>query len=207
VALVAGIVTHRRLALQVLGTVGEPINPEAWRWYHETVGEARCPVVDTWWQTETGGHMITPLPGAWAEKPGSCTLPFFGAAPVLLDPETGKELEGVAEGVLCFKQVYAAPAWLLSGSGALSCEDITLYAFKQVRTIVALRMAAQRATAAQSAPLARAPSTRLASRRRRTCLLPVSASALLRWSAAASCRHLTAGARAGVAINDPGRVR
>jgi acetyl-CoA synthetase len=93
--------------VQILGTVGEPINPEAWRWYHETVGDKRCPVVDTWWQTETGGHMITPLPGAWAEKPGSATLPFFGAAPALLDPESGKELEGVAEGVLCFKQVLA----------------------------------------------------------------------------------------------------
>ena len=89
----------------MLGTVGEPINPEAWRWYHETIGEKRCPIVDTWWQTETGGHMIAPLPGAWAEKPGSATLPFFGAAPVILDPETGKELDGEAAGVLCFKQV------------------------------------------------------------------------------------------------------
>jgi acetyl-CoA synthetase len=91
--------------LQVLGTVGEPINPEAWRWYHQVVGDGRLPIVDTWWQTETGGHMITPLPGVWAEKPGSATLPFFGATPVILDPECGKELEGEAEGVLCFKQV------------------------------------------------------------------------------------------------------
>lgn len=98
-----------RAHLQVLGTVGEPINPEAWRWYHETVGEGRCPIVDTWWQTETGGHMLTPLPGAWAEKPGSATLPFFGAAPAILDPESGEELHGPAEGVLCFKQVRPLP--------------------------------------------------------------------------------------------------
>lgn len=91
--------------LQVLGTVGEPINPEAWKWYHQVVGEGRCPIVDTWWQTETGGHMITPLPGAWPGRPGSATLPFFGVAPVILHPESGQELEGVAEGVLCFKQV------------------------------------------------------------------------------------------------------
>jgi hypothetical protein len=93
------------LWLQVLGTVGEPINPEAWKWYHQVVGEGRCPIADTWWQTETGGHMITPLPGAWPQRPGSATRPFFGAAPVILHPESGKELEGVAEGVLCFKQV------------------------------------------------------------------------------------------------------
>ena len=91
--------------VQILGTVGEPINPEAWRWYEEIVGGGGCPIVDTWWQTETGGHMITPLPGAWAEKPGSATLPFFGVLPAILDPESGKELHGEAEGVLCIKQV------------------------------------------------------------------------------------------------------
>lgn len=91
--------------MQVLGTVGEPINPAAWRWYNEVVGEGRCPVVDTWWQTETGGAMLTPLPGAWAEKAGSVALPFFGAAPAVLDPESGEELHGPAEGVLCFNQV------------------------------------------------------------------------------------------------------
>ena len=90
--------------------MGEPINPEAWRWYHEVVGERRCPVVDTWWQTETGGNMISPLPGAWPEKPGSATLPFFGAAPVLLQPGTGEVLHGAAEGVLCFKQVLTSHA-------------------------------------------------------------------------------------------------
>jgi acetyl-CoA synthetase len=88
-----------RKSLKLLGTVGEPINPEAWRWYHEIVGEGRCPIMDTWWQTETGGHMITPLPGATPLKPGSATHPFFGVEPKLLDPE-GKTLEGPAEGNL-----------------------------------------------------------------------------------------------------------
>ncbi len=88
-----------RDSLRLLGTVGEPINPEAWRWYHEIVGGGRCPIVDTWWQTETGGHMITPIPGAVALKPGSATLPFFGIEPQLLDGE-GRLLEGAAEGNL-----------------------------------------------------------------------------------------------------------
>ena len=81
-------------SLKLLGTVGEPINPEAWLWYHHNVGRGRCPIVDTWWQTETGGILITPLPGATATKPGSATFPFFGIKPVVLDPESGKELEG-----------------------------------------------------------------------------------------------------------------
>jgi acetyl-CoA synthetase len=93
------VASTSRKSLKLLGTVGEPINPEAWRWYHEVVGEGRCPIVDTWWQTETGGHMITPLPGATALKPGSATTPFFGVEPKLLDPE-GKALEGAAEGNL-----------------------------------------------------------------------------------------------------------
>jgi len=88
-----------RKSLRLLGTVGEPINPEAWEWYYHTIGEARCPIVDTWWQTETGGHMITPVPGATRLKPGSATLPFFGVAPAIVDGE-GKVLEGVAEGSL-----------------------------------------------------------------------------------------------------------
>lgn len=88
-----------RSSLRLLGTVGEPINPEAWRWYHQVVGEGRCPIVDTWWQTETGGQMITPLPGATALKPGSATFPFFGVEPKLVDAE-GKVLEGAAEGNL-----------------------------------------------------------------------------------------------------------
>ncbi|MDE2887058.1 MAG: acetate--CoA ligase [Gemmatimonadota bacterium] len=81
-------------SLKLLGTVGEPINPEAWLWYHNNVGRGRCPIVDTWWQTETGGILITPLPGATATKPGSATFPFFGIRPVVLDPESGKELPG-----------------------------------------------------------------------------------------------------------------
>ena len=88
-----------RKSLRLLGTVGEPINPEAWEWYFHTVGEGRCPIVDTWWQTETGGHMITPLPGATRLKPGSATHPFFGVVPALVD-NTGKVLEGEAEGNL-----------------------------------------------------------------------------------------------------------
>ncbi len=93
----------RRDKLRVLGTVGEPINPEAWEWYYHVVGNGRCPIVDTWWQTETGAHLLTPLPGATALKPGSATVPFFGAQPVLLDDE-GKEISGnPASGNLAFK--------------------------------------------------------------------------------------------------------
>jgi acetyl-CoA synthetase len=86
-----------RASLRLLGTVGEPINPEAWQWYYNVVGEARCPIVDTWWQTETGGHMLTPLPGATALKPGSATLPFFGVQPGIIDTETNKLIEGNGE--------------------------------------------------------------------------------------------------------------
>jgi len=88
-----------RKSLRLLGTVGEPINPEAWEWYYHAVGEDRCPIVDTWWQTETGGHMITPLPGATVMKPGSATRPFFGVRPALVNPE-GQIMEGPAEGSL-----------------------------------------------------------------------------------------------------------
>ena len=88
-----------RASLRLLGTVGEPINPEAWRWYHDVVGDARCPVVDTWWQTETGGILIAPLPGAIDAKPGSATLPFFGVQPAIVDAN-GTVLEGEAEGNL-----------------------------------------------------------------------------------------------------------
>ncbi|WP_113913103.1 acetate--CoA ligase [Roseovarius dicentrarchi] len=89
-------------ALKLLGTVGEPINPEAWNWYNEVVGKGKLPIVDTWWQTETGGHLLTPLPGATATKPGSCTKPFFGIQPVILDATSGEEItETEAEGVLC----------------------------------------------------------------------------------------------------------
>ncbi|PTQ09950.1 acetate--CoA ligase [Sphingomonas oleivorans] len=131
-----------RKSLRLLGTVGEPINPEAWRWYHDVVGEGRCPIVDTWWQTETGGHMITPLPGATALKPGSATAPFFGVEPKLLDPE-GRELTGAAEGNLViarswpgqmrtvwgdherFFQTYFTtyPGYYTTGDGARRDED------------------------------------------------------------------------------------
>ncbi|QOL81005.1 acetate--CoA ligase [Pseudooceanicola spongiae] len=94
-------------SLKVLGTVGEPINPEAWTWYNDNIGKGKLPIVDTWWQTETGGHMITPLPGAMATKPGSATKPFFGVQPVVLDPTSGKELhETKTEGVLAIKDSW-----------------------------------------------------------------------------------------------------
>ena len=89
-----------RKSLKVLGSVGEPINPEAWEWYYQVVGESRCPIVDTWWQTETGGHMITPLPGATALKPGSASKPMFGVKPALVDPANGHILEGATDGAL-----------------------------------------------------------------------------------------------------------
>ena len=94
-----------RKSLRILGTVGEPINPEAWLWYYRVVGEERCPVVDTWWQTETGGILISPLPGATALKPGSATLPLPGVKPVLVDGE-GQELQGAAEGNLCIAESW-----------------------------------------------------------------------------------------------------
>jgi acetyl-CoA synthetase len=94
-------------SIKLLGTVGEPINPEAWNWYNDVVGKGKCPIVDTWWQTETGGHLLTPLPGATPTKPGSATLPFFGVQPVILDPQTGEEIHTTAaEGVLCLKDSW-----------------------------------------------------------------------------------------------------
>jgi acetyl-CoA synthetase len=88
-----------RKSLRLLGTVGEPINPEAWEWYYQVVGDGRCPIVDTWWQTETGGILITPLPGAMALKPGSATKPFFGIQPAIVDGD-GNIMDGAAEGIL-----------------------------------------------------------------------------------------------------------
>jgi len=132
-----------RKSLRVLGTVGEPINPEVWRWYHDVVGEGRCAVVDTWWQTETGGIMITPLPGATTAKPGSATLPFFGVRPLLVDAD-GRVLEGNGvTGSLClshswpgqartlygdherFRQTYfsAYPGYYFTGDGCRRDED------------------------------------------------------------------------------------
>uniref|UniRef100_A0A3Q4H7A5 Acetyl-coenzyme A synthetase n=1 Tax=Neolamprologus brichardi TaxID=32507 RepID=A0A3Q4H7A5_NEOBR len=92
-------------SLRILGTVGEPINPEAWQWYYEVVGQSRCPIVDTFWQTETGGHVLTPLPAATPLKPGSATFPFFGVEPTILN-EHGEELEGEAEGYLVFRRPW-----------------------------------------------------------------------------------------------------
>jgi acetyl-CoA synthetase len=96
---------HDLSSLRVLGTVGEPINPEVWLWYHDLIGGGRCPIVDTWWQTETGGILITPLPGAMKIKPGSATLPFFGVEPVLVD-ENGEELIGAGVGNLCMRRPW-----------------------------------------------------------------------------------------------------
>ncbi len=98
---------HDLSSIKVLGTVGEPINPEAWNWYNEVVGKGTRPIVDTWWQTETGGHMMTPLPGAHATKPGAAMKPYFGVQPVVLDATTGIEIAGdPAEGVLCIKDSW-----------------------------------------------------------------------------------------------------
>jgi len=132
----------QRTSLRLLGTVGEPINPEAWEWYFQVVGDKRCPIVDTWWQTETGGILITPLPGATDLKPGSATRPFFGILPALLDAD-GKELEGATSGNLVitgswpgqmrtvygdhdrFIQTYFStyPGYYMTGDGARRDED------------------------------------------------------------------------------------
>ncbi|MCG6122643.1 MAG: acetate--CoA ligase [Microvirga sp.] len=103
-----------RASLRLLGSVGEPINPEAWEWYHRVVGDGRCPIVDTWWQTETGGILISPLPGAIAQKPGSATLPFFGVKPEIVDAE-GKALEGACEGNLCIADSWPGQMRTLFG--------------------------------------------------------------------------------------------
>ena len=135
---------YSRKSLRILGTVGEPINPEVWRWYHDVIGDGRCTVVDTWWQTETGGILITPLPGATPTKPGSATLPFFGIKPVIVDPATGAVLEGNnVSGALClgtpwpgqartvfgdhkrFRETYFTqyPGYYFTGDGARRDED------------------------------------------------------------------------------------
>ena len=108
---------YRRDSLRILGSVGEPINPEIWRWYHDVVGEGRCAVVDTWWQTETGGILITPLPGATPTKPGSATLPFFGIRPVVVDPADGSVLEGNdVKGALCLASPWPGQARTVLGN-------------------------------------------------------------------------------------------
>ena len=111
----AWVKKHSRKSLRILGTVGEPINPEVWNWYHDVVGEKRCAVVDTWWQTETGGILITPLPGATPCKPGSATLPFFGVEPLLVDPE-GQEIHGNGvSGNLCLRRSWPGQARTVFG--------------------------------------------------------------------------------------------
>jgi acetyl-CoA synthetase len=104
----------KRSTLRVLGSVGEPINPEVWRWYAETIGNGHCAVVDTWWQTETGGIMIAPLPGGIDPKPGAATLPFFGIRPELADAE-GKTVQGAGEGALCIAASWPGQARTLYG--------------------------------------------------------------------------------------------
>jgi acetyl-CoA synthetase len=103
-----------RKSIRILGTVGEPINPEAWLWYYRVVGEERCPIVDTWWQTETGGIMIAPLPGATNLKPGSATMPLFGVQPVIVDQESNV-LEGACEGHLCIADSWPGQARTVYG--------------------------------------------------------------------------------------------
>lgn len=113
------VAAHDLSSLRILGTVGEPINPEAWNWYDEHVGKGRCPIVDTWWQTETGGHLITPLPGAIETKPGSATVPFFGVVPVILDAATAEMQQGdPAEGVLCIGDSWPGQMRTLWGDHA-----------------------------------------------------------------------------------------
>ncbi|GGD53598.1 acetate--CoA ligase [Erythrobacter arachoides] len=113
------VTPHARSSLRLLGTVGEPINPEAWRWYHDVVGEGRCPVVDTWWQTETGGHMITTLPYAHDMKPGSAGRPFFGVEPLLVDAEgTPVTGDGEIEGNLCIARSWPGQARTVHGDHA-----------------------------------------------------------------------------------------
>jgi acetyl-CoA synthetase len=103
-----------RSTLRILGSVGEPINPEAWEWYYHVVGESRCPIMDTWWQTETGGILITPLPGVTALKPGSATLPFFGIKPEIMDAQ-GNVMEGVAEGILVISSSWPGQSTSIYG--------------------------------------------------------------------------------------------
>ena len=108
---------HSLSTLRLLGSVGEPINPEAWRWYYDVVGKGKCPIVDTWWQTETGSILITPIPGATPLKPGSATLPFFGVEPVVLSDQ-GVELEGECSGILAIKKPWPSIMRTLQGDHA-----------------------------------------------------------------------------------------
>ncbi|MDP6379672.1 MAG: AMP-binding protein, partial [Candidatus Thalassarchaeaceae archaeon] len=136
------VLSSDRTSLRILGTVGEPINPEAWEWYYRVVGDQQCPIVDTWWQTETGGILITPLVGATPLKPGSATRPFFGIQPALLDDE-GNEVDGAGVGNLVIKRSWPGqmrtvygdhdrfvstyfatyPGYYMTGDGARRDED------------------------------------------------------------------------------------
>jgi acetyl-CoA synthetase len=146
---------HDLSSLRLLGTVGEPIKEPEWLWYRRIIGKERCPIVDTWWQTETGGILITPLPGAMFTKPGSATLPFFGVQPVLLD-ESGNELEGPNKGYLAikaawpgimrtvygdherFRQVYfdQFPGYYVTGDGASRDEDAYYWVIGRVDDVL-----------------------------------------------------------------------
>jgi acetyl-CoA synthetase len=148
-------------SLRLLGSVGEPINPEAWMWYHKNIGREKCPIVDTWWQTETGGILITPLPGAWATKPGSATLPFFGVDPVVLKPRSSGAEPAVEAGVneggeLCIRRSWPGmmrgvykdperfyntyfvqqPGFYFSGDGARRDEDGYFWLLGRVDDVV-----------------------------------------------------------------------
>uniref|UniRef100_A0A7S0USI9 acetate--CoA ligase n=2 Tax=Polytomella parva TaxID=51329 RepID=A0A7S0USI9_9CHLO len=113
----AYVTKHSRASLRLLGSVGEPINPEAWKWFYGVIGDSRCPIMDTWWQTETGSHLITPLPGVTALKPGSATLPFFGVEAAIVD-EKGQELEGACEGILVIKRPWPSMMRTVAGDHA-----------------------------------------------------------------------------------------
>jgi acetyl-CoA synthetase len=119
---------YDRSSLRILGSVGEPINPEAWKWYSEVVGEGRCAIVDTYWQTESGAHLITPLPGATETKPGSASFPFFGIQPTLLNAETGQELQGNnVTGVLVISKPWPAIARTVYGDHARYLSTYTVH--------------------------------------------------------------------------------
>jgi len=144
-------------SLRILGTVGEPINPAAWEWYYREVGQEKCPIVDTYWQTETGGIVLTPLPGVTPLKPGSCCFPFFGIAPVLLDEKTGQvKTENGVKGVLAIKSIWPSmtrtiygdhqryletymklyPGYYFTGDGAYRDEDGYLWIYGRVDDVL-----------------------------------------------------------------------